>query len=193
MRQLTLNTAIEFGPMVVFVVVYYLSSFFVAVAVTVAAVAVATLVAFFVESRVPWFPIISSASIVVFGIVSLLTKNEMVYMLQDTLANAGFALCLGLSVRYQKPILKTFFQHVFALSDEGWRILTKRWAIFYTVIAIGFEIVRNLGTTEQWVEYKACVIVATILFGCYQFRLSHRMRLTDESKWLGLRTKAPRQ
>ena len=40
------------------------------------------------------------------------------------------------------------------LSEEGWRILTLRWALFFVFLAILNEVMWRLFSTDTWVAFK---------------------------------------
>ena len=46
------------------------------------------------------------------------------------------------------------FDSVFHLTEEGWRKLTIRWAVFFLVLAVLNEIVWRTQTTDIWVSFK---------------------------------------
>jgi intracellular septation protein len=59
----------------------------------------------------------------------------------------------GLSVG--RPLLKTVLEHGYdGLSDRGWTLLSRNWAIFFLVLAIGNEIVRRNMTFDAWLAVK---------------------------------------
>lgn len=178
---------IEFGPVALFLTVYYFTDFFTAVEVAVCAVVLAVVCAHVWGRRIAWFPIVTLASTLAFGGASLLFKNETYYILQDTVGSFVFAGVFLYSVWRGTPILKSWFQYMFALTERGWRVLTIRWAIFFLITGSLNEVVRLTQTPELWVWFKLSITIATVLFGAYQFRLSVRERVPMESDRLGFR------
>jgi intracellular septation protein len=69
------------------------------------------------------------------------------------------------------------------MSDEGWRILSLRWAIMFTILAIGNEIARASFSPEVWVDYKILATLTTAAFSLYQFKLSKKYRLDKSTEW----------
>ncbi len=51
-------------------------------------------------------------------------------------------------------LLRYVFGDVYKLRDEGWRILTWRWTIFFFVLALINEIVWRNFSTDFWVAFK---------------------------------------
>jgi intracellular septation protein len=76
---------------------------------------------------------------------------------------------------FNKPLLGVVFDSLFHLSDEGWRKLTLRWAIFFFALAVLNEIVWRSVSTDAWVTFKAFgVLPLTLLFGALQVPLLKR-------------------
>ena len=73
---------------------------------------------------------------------------------------------------FNKPLLGVVFDSLFQLTDEGWRKLTLRWAIFFFVLAVLNEIVWRNTSTNVWVDFKVFgVMPLTFLFGALQMPL----------------------
>ena len=71
-----------------------------------------------------------------------------------------------------KPLLGLVFDSVFDLTDEGWRKLTWRWALFFLAMAILNEIVWRNFSTDTWVSFKLFgAVPLTFLFGSAQLPL----------------------
>jgi intracellular septation protein len=64
------------------------------------------------------------------------------------------------------------FDSLFHLTEEGWRKLTLRWAIFFLVLAVLNEIVWRNTSTDTWVDFKVfAVMPLTLVFGALQMPL----------------------
>src|SRR5262249_9171849 len=84
---------------------------------------------------------------------------------------------------FNKPFLAIVFDAVFHLTDEGWRKLTLRWAIFFLALAVLNEIVWRTQTTDFWVRFKVFgVVPLTFVFAALQYPL--RQKYSTEEKWL---------
>jgi intracellular septation protein len=61
---------------------------------------------------------------------------------------------------------------VFKLTDEGWRLLTLRWGLFFVGLAILNEVVWRNFSTDTWVSFKVFGIMPlTMIFGLSQVGL----------------------
>ena len=64
------------------------------------------------------------------------------------------------------------FGEVLHLSEEGWRILTLRWALFFVFLAVLNEIVWRSFSTDTWVSFKVFGIMPiTFVFALAQIGL----------------------
>jgi intracellular septation protein len=76
---------------------------------------------------------------------------------------------------FQKPLLALVLDSMFDLTDEGWRKLTFRWAIFFFVLAALNEIVWRTQSTDFWVSFKVFGIMPlTVAFALAQTPLLMR-------------------
>ena len=58
------------------------------------------------------------------------------------------------------------------MTEEGWRKLTLRWALFFLMLALLNEIVWRTQTTDVWVGFKVFgVVPLTFLFAALQYPL----------------------
>jgi intracellular septation protein len=74
------------------------------------------------------------------------------------------------------------FDSVFHLTEEGWRKLTWRWAIFFLVLAVLNEIVWRTQTTDVWVSFKVFgVVPLTFLFAALQYPLLTKYAVPEEA------------
>lgn len=86
-------------------------------------------------------------------------KPTIIYVLLSA------ALFVGLFIK--KPLLKFVFEAGYdGLSDIGWTILSRNWAIFFAVLAILNEIVRAQFDFGTWLSLKVWgVTILSLIFG----------------------------
>jgi intracellular septation protein len=65
-----------------------------------------------------------------------------------------------------RPTLKLVLGHAYpGLSERGWHLLSRNWALFFILLGIANEIVWRTQTTDFWLGYKLWgVMPATLLF-----------------------------
>ena len=72
------------------------------------------------------------------------------------------------------------FDAVFDLTDEGWRKLTFRWAMFFLALAVLNEIIWRTQTTDFWVNFKVFGIMPlTFVFAACSFRCAEVVRADE--------------
>lgn len=177
----------EFVPVIGFFISSQLYSFYTATAVLMVLTAIAITTGWYVERQLPILPIISGVFVIVSGLITLLYQAPDVLIFADSLYYLIMGLLLIWSLTRRKPVLKRIFGHVFAITEEGWRKLTLRWAIVFLIGALANELVRIGGSPEFWVNFKVVKVVLVAGFGLYQFTLTRTYRLPEASNDWGLR------
>ena len=173
-----LKLTLELGPLVLFFMANAYSDrfgaaegrrIFAATAVFIVATVVALAVHYVLVRKLPVMPLVSGAVVVVFGGLTLWLDDELFIKLKPTIVNTLFGLVLLVGLYFGKPLLAVVLDSVFQLTDEGWRKLTFRWAVFFFLLAILNEIVWRTQTTDVWVSFKVFGIMPiTIAFALAQ-------------------------
>jgi len=84
---------------------------------------------------------------------------------------------------FGKSLLGVVLDSVFHLTEEGWRKLTMRWALFFFVLAVLNEIVWRTQTTDVWVSFKVFgVLVLSLVFGALQYPLLTRYAVPEPAE-----------
>ena len=145
---------------------------FTATAVFIPAVLLALAVGYALTRHLPIMPLITAVVVVAFGGLTLALQNETFIKLKPTIVYLLFGSVLLGGLAFRKPLLGMVFDSVFHLTDEGWRKLTLRWALFFCVLAILNELVWRTQSTDFWVNFKVFgVLPLTFLFGALQYPL----------------------
>jgi intracellular septation protein len=145
---------------------------FTATAVFIPAVLLALAVGYALTRHLPIMPLITAVVVVAFGGLTLALQNETFIKLKPTIVYLLFGSVLLGGLAFRKPLLGMVFDSVFHLTDEGWRKLTLRWALFFFALAILNELVWRTQSTDFWVNFKVFgVLPLTFLFGALQYPL----------------------
>ena len=145
---------------------------FVATAVFMVSVVLALAVSYALTRHLPAMPLITAIIVLVFGSLTLLLHDEHFIKLKPTIIYVLFGAVLLSGLALGKPLLGMVFDSVFQLTEEGWRKLTLRWALFFFALAILNEIVWRTQTTDFWVSFKVFgVLPLTFIFAALQFPL----------------------
>lgn len=173
-----LKLVLELGPLVLFFLTNaYADRFgyadnqriYAATAIFIVATIAALTVNYALIRKLPIMPMVSGVVVLVFGGLTLFLQNEMFIKLKPTIVNAMFGLMLLGGLYFRKPLLEIVLDSMFELTEEGWRKLTFRWAMFFFALAALNEIVWRTQTTDFWVSFKVFGIMPlTILFALAQ-------------------------
>jgi intracellular septation protein len=170
-----LKLAIELGPLLVFFGTNAAAGIYAGTAAFMAATVISLAVAWFSYHKVPIMPIVSGAIVLVFGGLTLYLRDDTFIKLKPTIVYTMFAILLVAGLMWRKPMLELLFGPVFTLTEEGWRKLTIRWAVFFAAMALLNEIVWRNVSTDTWVTFKAFgFLPLTLLFAIAQVPLMQR-------------------
>jgi len=158
---------------------------FVATAVFMIAIVVALVVSYVLTRHLPVMALVTALIVVVFGGATLIFQNETFIKLKPTIIYLLFAGTLFGGLIFRKPLLAMVFDQVFHLTEEGWRKLTVRWALFFLALAVLNEIVWRTQSTDTWVTFKVFgVVPLTFIFAALQYPLlmQHDASPKDQAK-----------
>ena len=148
---------------------------FVATAVFMVAIVAALVISYVLTRRLPMMAVVSAVIVVVFGGATLFFQNDTFIKLKPTIIYLLFAGTLFGGLIFRKPLLAMVFDQMFHLTDEGWRKLTIRWALFFLGLAILNEVVWRTQSTDTWVTFKVFgVMPLTFIFAALQYPLLTR-------------------
>ena len=167
-----LKLALELGPLVVFFVANARFGIFAGTAVFMVAILIALAVSWALTRHLPIMAIVSAVIVTVFGGLTLVLHDETFIKVKPTIIYALFGVTLTAGLIFRKPLLELVFDSVFNLTEEGWRKLTVRWAVFFLCMAVLNEVVWRTQTTDFWVSFKLFgAVPLTFLFAALQYPL----------------------
>ena len=173
-RQL-IKLVVEMGPLVVFFVANSQAGIIVGTAWFMAATAIALTASKFILGRIPLMPLISGVFILVFGGLTLYLQDSTFIRLKPTIVNLLFSAILFGGLVFGQSLLKYVFGEAFSLTEEGWRILTIRWALFFLFLAGLNEVVWRNFSEDFWVSFKLWGLMPiTMVFAMSQVGLLQR-------------------
>jgi intracellular septation protein len=168
----TLKLVLDIGPLVLFFAANAKLGIYAATGAFMVAVLVALAVAYVLTRRIEVMPLVTAIIVLIFGGLTLVLHDDLFIKLKPTIIYLLFGGTLLGGLAFGKPLLGMVFDSVFDLTEEGWRKLTWRWAIFFFVLAILNEIVWRNFSTDVWVSFKLFgVVPLTFIFGALQYPL----------------------
>lgn len=194
-----LKLALELGPLVLFFVsnargkgwiakYEFLSGFdpeqpiFLATAIFMVAMIISLVASWALLRRIAVMPMVTLVVVLVFGGLTLYLKDDTFIKLKPTIINLMFGGALLGGLLFKTSLLRYVFGEAFAVNDEGWKILTFRWGVFFIFLAIANEIVWRNFDTDFWVSFKVWGIMPiTMIFSMLQMRVisSHSLEQAD--------------
>ena len=167
-----LKLVFDLGPLVLFFFANSRYGIFAATAVFMAAVLAALAASYVLTRHLPIMPVVTAIIVVVFGGLTLLLHNDTFIKIKPTILYALFGAVLVGGLLFGKSLLGVVFDSLFHLTEQGWRKLTSRWALFFFALALLNEIVWRNVSTDVWVDFKVFgVLPLTFLFGALQYPL----------------------
>ena len=173
----------DFGPLLVFLFVYYNSDKNLKIAIPpfIIATLIALIVVWLIEKKIPMVPLIGGILITLFGGLTIYYDNPIFIYIKPTIINILFALGLMFGKYFSnEPILKKMLGKSLFLSDEGWNLLNKRWIFFFLTIAILNELVWRTQSEEFWINFKVWgILPITFIFTAFQIPLINKHKINE--------------
>ena len=182
--------AIDVGPLLVFFLVNFLApvagplKIFVATGAFMAAMVAALCFAAIRYRYVSPLLLFSAVMVVVLGGLTIWLHNETFIKIKPTIYYALVSGLLAFGLATKRPLLKLVLGSTYpGLDEEGWRKLTRNWAIFFAAMAVVNEAVWRNSTTDFWIAFKLWgAIPATLLFAIANVPMLMRHGLAAEDQ-----------
>lgn len=161
-----ISLALDFGPLLVFFLVYKIWGMLAGTAAFMAAISVALVVSKWKLGRVSPMLWLSAILILFFGGLTLYFHDERFIQIKPTIIYSFFAILLLGGLARGKSLLKYLLQAAYdGLNEEGWRKLSRNWALFFIAMAIANEAMRATLSFDAWLSVKVWgVTLVSFLF-----------------------------
>jgi len=199
-----LRLALDFGPLILFfvatmrpalfepLVAPFLSAelltgqhagIFTATVIFIPAVLIALAIGYAKTRHLPVMPVVTAIVVVVFGGATLILQDEQFIKLKPTIVYVLFGSVLLGGLAFGKSLLGMVFDSMFNLTEEGWRKLTLRWALFFFALAVLNEVVWRTQSDSVWALFKlAGVLPLTFVFAALQYPLLTKYAVQDPAE-----------
>tara|TARA_B100000287_G_scaffold426938_1_gene475684 strand:+ start:711 stop:1259 length:549 start_codon:yes stop_codon:yes gene_type:complete len=181
MGRPTIKFLTDFGPLLIFFVVYFKNDHNLKIAIPpfIVATLISLAIVYILEKKIPMVPLLSGILITVFGGLTLYFDNKIFFYMKPTIINILFAAVLFFGKYFtKKPLLKIFFQNSINLEDDGWKYLTQRWIYFFVFLALLNEIVWRTQTEIFWVNFKVWgLLIISFVFAISQVPIINKYKI----------------
>jgi intracellular septation protein len=175
---------IDLGPLVIFFAVNSWRGIFSATAAFMVAIVAAMLVSRVKYGQISpllWF---SGVMVLVLGTITVWLHDETFIKIKPTIYYMTVASLLLFGLFTGRNLLKMVLGTAYpGLSERGWMLLTRNWAIFFVVMAVVNEMVWRSSSTEFWLGFKLWgFLPATFLFAFANIPMLMRHGMQLEKK-----------
>ena len=181
MNKSFLKFLTDFGPLLIFFIVYSKSGKNLSVAIPplIIATLIAITIVYFIDKKIPYVPLFGGIIITFFGGLTLYFDNPVFLYMKPTIVNIVFASILLFGrFFFQKNFLQIFFKSAFELDIIGWNKLNDRWAYFFIFLAFLNEIVWRTQSEAMWVNFKVWgILPLTFIFTALQLPLINKHKI----------------
>ena len=173
----------DFGPLLIFLIVYYNGDKNLKVAIPpfIVATLIALTVVWFIEKKIPMVPLLGGIFITLFGGLTIYFDNPVFIYVKPTIINILFGLALLFGKYFtEEPLLKKMLGNSMKLNDQGWKILNNRWVYFFFSLALLNEMVWRTQSEEFWVNFKVWgILPLTLIFTAFQISIINKYKLNE--------------
>lgn len=170
-----LKLFVDYAPIVVFFITYWLGDLFAATAAIIIATVIVLIVSYIIERRIPIMPLVTGIIIVLFGGLTLWLKDETFIKMKPTIIQVIFGLILLGGLYTKHLFLEKLLGTSIKMEREGWEIFTRRFSFFFFSMALLNEFVWRTQSTDFWVNFKVFgILILTIIFLVGQLKLLQR-------------------
>jgi intracellular septation protein len=193
-----IRQAVDFGALAAFMVSYFITrDMILATWVLVAASAVALIVGYAVERRFAPLPLITGLFALIFGVLTIVTHDDLFVKLKLTVQNGLLGVVLLGSLPLKKYPFKMLLGSAIRVTDAAWRTLTLRYGLYFLAVAILNEVFRSPAAVtaiwdtfgwaapnpnDVWTSFRGVLWIAASIFGISQVPLIMKNMIKDEEE-----------
>ena len=166
---------LEFGPIVAFFIAYTqmkdnsyniagsdYQGFIVVTLFFIPVLLVSTIFLWLLTGKISPMQIITVILVTVFGGLTVWFNDDRFIKMKPTIIYLLFGGILAFGLIRGQSYLRLVMQEMLPLRDEGWMILTRRFALFFFGLALLNEAIWRSFSTEVWVYFKTFGLTAAL-------------------------------
>lgn len=184
-----IKPALDLGPILIFFIAYWLapveegatdearqlSQILFATAIFIPLILTTLAASWMLLKEIPKMAVMTAVIVVIFGGLTLWLKDDTFIKMKPTILYLSFASMLGVGLMRGQSYLAYLMDAAIPMTHEGWMIFTRRFALFFVVLAVANEAVWRLFDTDTWVSFKTFgLTIAMFVFIAFQVRLFDR-------------------
>lgn len=186
--------ALEVGPIAIFFLAYRLApvapdlsvvdrqlqQILFATAVFVPAILGTLALSYVLTRHLPRMAVITAIVVTIFGGLTLILHDDTFVKMKPTILYGLFAGILGFGLLRGQSYLKYLMDEIIPMQDAGWLKFTRRFVVFYLILAVVNEVVWRGWGTDVWVNFRTFVLpLANIGFVLAQVPLFQRYAMPE--------------
>jgi intracellular septation protein len=172
------RSVVDFAPLLSFFAAYRISGLYAATATVMIAAVVAVCLGYWFDRKIHPVPLATAIIVLVFGGLTLYLNNETFIKMKPTMIYLLFGGVLLGGLYFKRPFVKYLFGAAVTLDEVNWRLLSRRFGIFFLAMAFLNELIWRNFSSDIWVDYHVFGAIAlTVLFSMSQvpFLLKHQV------------------
>lgn len=155
LRLAALRFAIELGPAFIFFLAVQMSDIYVGTTAFLASTAVASVVSWLRERRVPVLPLAGLMLTAALGVATLVLREPEFIKIHPSIINGLSALLLIVALSRDRLLLQSIFGAGIDANRESWRTVTVALIGFLILLTVLNEFVWRGFSTATWIAFKA--------------------------------------
>jgi len=180
-RNSIVRFCVDFLPLIGFLIAYYKFGIIHGTAVLIVLCIFAVVVSLIFERKIPYMPILTAVIVSFFGGLTIWFNDERFIKMKPTIINLILSASIGGAIFFGKYPLKALLGSAIQMRDKGWRVLSKRWALFFFLLAILNEIVWRTFSTTIWVNFKVFgLLILTVIFVIFQSSVIQKYQINKK-------------
>lgn len=169
---------IEFGPLVVFFATYKMSDILFATQLMIITTVTGLIISYMIDRKISLPLLVSGSILIISGTITIISGDSRYIKMKPTIVYSIFGIALYIGYLRKNALIKDVFAALISLEESAWLALSRRFAIYFFVMAVINEIVWRNYSDDVWVNFKIFGFVPiTILFILSQLPFVAKKRL----------------